>query len=625
MCGIVGIISQGEPVDRNQLARMRDTMQHRGPDDAGMLWLESGRVGLAQRRLAIIDLSPGGHQPMTDGRGELHIVFNGEIYNYRELREELQTKGHVFRSLSDTEVILEGYRAWGTDCAAHFNGMFAFAIYDGVNRRLFLSRDRAGEKPLFYGQYDDRFVFASELKALMADPRFERRLQPDALEYYLAFGYVPGDMCILRAARKLPPAHSLVVDVDTFQQRLWRYWEIPQNVAAKDADLDELTDQVEGLLADSVKRQLVADVPVGILLSGGVDSSLVTAMAARATSAPIRTFTISFPGSGVFDESSHARLVARHFGTEHVELAAEPATLELLPLLASQYDEPICDSSMIPTYLVSRLIRQHATVALGGDGGDELFGGYLNYQRLIRQHQLLGWIPAAARTMLSCAASNLLPLGLWGRGYLMGLAATTPQAVARSTLCWDSRFRQRVCPQLQNRRGGRTFSPESYKTRLCQRQRGLPGSAMAVDFQTYLCEDILVKVDRASMLSSLEVRAPFLDYRIVEFAFSKVPNQLYATSTKRKILLRRLAERLLPRELDVNRKQGFSIPLARWFDGKWGDYFAQVLGETDSALFDRRVVQSLLTGQRRGRNNTTRLFMLTMFELWRRKYRVATA
>jgi len=368
MCGIGGLVNTrlDRPVDRASLGRMNDALRHRGPDDAGVWVSPDGHVGLAHRRLSIIDLSERGHQPMTDPGGQLWITFNGEIYNYRDIRKELQARGHSFRSESDTEVILEAYRAWGTECLVRLNGIFAFALYDSCKRQLFMARDRAGEKPLYYALAHGGICFASELKGLMAEPTLPRHIDPEALDCYLAMGFVPGERCMLQGVKKLPPAHALVFDLKNGQARLWRYWQLPElDATAKTGLADEaaLLDELEALLEDSVRRQLVADVPVGVLLSGGVDSSLITAMAVRATS-KVKTFIIRFPGYGDYDETEHARLIARHFATEHVELEAAESTVDLLPILARQFDEPMVDSSMIPTYLISRLIRQHCTVAL---------------------------------------------------------------------------------------------------------------------------------------------------------------------------------------------------------------------------------------------------------------------
>jgi asparagine synthase (glutamine-hydrolysing) len=663
MCGILGIASRSPMIHRELPEVMRDCMRHRGPDDAGVWQSPDGRVALAQRRLAILDLSPGGHQPMSDASGQLWLTFNGEIYNYRSLREELEQRGHAFRTAGDSEVILEAYRAWGVDCVDRLNGMFAFGLLDRRAGRLFLARDRAGEKPLFYHHAAGRLAFASELKALMADPRLPRELDLEALNAYLAYGYVPGAMCILNGVRKLPQGHAMTYHPQTDRLCVWQYWRLPEpsfvgqhaargtrHAAGMERERNEnsalppssglraaccvlrareaLTDELEHLLMDSVRLRLAADVPVGILLSGGIDSSLVTALAARVSPRPVRTFTISFPGHGAYDESAHARLVARHFGTDHTELPAEAtgsgssSTVELLPELARQYDEPLADSSMVPTYLVSRLIREHATVALGGDGGDELFGGYLHYNWIQRQERLRRVVPGWLRAWTGAAAARRLPVGVRGRNTLIGFAGGSPQSIAHTNLYFDAHSRlELLSPALRAARLD-LRSPESYKQDLCSDGETPLRQATAVDFMTYLVDDILVKVDRASMLASLEVRAPWLDHRIIEFAFGRVPDTLRATENERKILPRHLARRWLPAGLDVTRKQGFSLPLRSWFKGEWGRYLESVLVGADPGLFDRGMIQRLITAQRRGYSNTQRLFALALFELWRRQYRV---
>ena len=617
MCGIVGIVSKTPQTQRAWLAIGRDAMTHRGPDDAGEWWSADGRVGLAQRRLAIIDLSPAGHQPMHDASGILSIVFNGEIYNFADLRDELIAKGHGFRSHSDTEVILAAYREWGTECLTRLNGMFAFALFDARQQTLFLARDRAGEKPLFYHQAGGVLRFGSELKALLADTILSRRIDPEALDCYLAMGYVPGERCMLQGFNKLPPAHALLFDLQTGQSRLWRYWQLPELEATSSRPVDEaaLLDELEALLEDAVRRQMVADVPVGVLLSGGVDSSLITAMAVRSSS-QVQTFTIGFPGHGKLDETEHARLIARHFGTRHTELMAEDATADLLPRLARQFDEPMVDSSMIPTFLVSQLVRQHCTVALGGDGGDELFGGYGHYSRLQWMQKKLGPIPRPLRNGIALAAEKLLPVGVKGRNWLQGLGVDLDKGLPLIASYFDATIRGRL---LVVRSGWHAQAEDVLRSRV-PAHPDLLQRATRMDFSNYLAEDILVKVDRASMLNSLELRAPLLDYRLIEFAFGKVPSHLKATARDKKILLKRLTARVLPPEFDRQRKQGFSIPLGEWLKGgAFRALFNEVLRDPQCS-FDAGTVDSLLRGQDRGRSNGERLFALVLFELWRREY-----
>ena len=623
MCGIIGIASLKKNDDHDWLIKGRDTMTHRGPDDAGVWWSADGRVGMGHRRLSIIDLSPAGHQPMQDDNREITIVFNGEIYNYRDLQKELITKGHTFRSHSDTEVILAAYREWGVDCLARLNGMFAFALYDMTQQRLFLARDRAGEKPLFYTHANGVLRFASELKGLLADPKSPRRIDPEALDLYLLMGYVPGDRCLVKGVNKLPPAHALLFDLEKNNSRVWRYWQCPappNPVSADNHDSQGLVDEFETLLEDAVSRQLVADVPVGVLLSGGVDSSLITAMASRASS-HVKTFTVSFPDFGDYDESEHARLIADYFGTEHIELDAGHIAPDLLQPLAHQYDEPIIDSSMIPTYMLCQLVRQHCTVALGGDGGDELFGGYPRYDRLLWTKEKFERVPRALHNTIGYLAEAILPLGFKGRNWLQSLSCDLNSGLPLILSHIDGSTRSKLMSSATD--AAWPLVAEEIRASRIPAVGDLLQRTTRMDFENYMPEDILVKIDRASMLNSLELRAPLLDYRIIEFAFGRVPSHMKATAYKRKILLKQLAGKLLPPEFDQKRKQGFSIPLAAWLKkGPWRDYFQEVLFDKE-CLFDKKTVIGLIHGQDKGRNNQERLFGLVMLELWRREYQVS--
>ena len=619
MCGIIGICSIEPQIDKSWLSIARDTMTHRGPDDAGEWWSEDGRVGLAHRRLAILDLSPLAHQPMHIKELGLTIVFNGEIYNFIELKKELEGYGHRFFSKSDTEVLLRAYAQWGTECLNRLNGMFAFAIFDAYKKILFLARDRAGEKPLFYRMESGILYFASELKALMANTALPRRIDLEALDCYLAFGFVPGNRCILQGYNKLPPAHAMIFDLNKGTNKVWRYWNLPElNEAAKKINENDLLDELEALLEDAVRRQLVADVPIGILLSGGVDSSLVTAMAVRRSSR-VKTFSIGFPGHGKYDETPHARLIAQYFGTDHTELMAEPTTVDLLPILARQFDEPMVDSSMFPTWLVSNLVRKYCTVALGGDGGDELFGGYTHYSRLLWMKKYFASFPLWFRKAIAKSAEQWLPVGLKGRNYLQRLNVDFEHGLPLIASYFDEHTRKRLMCGYPDH----PFVAESIFAMRVPKQIDLLQRATRMDFENYLAEDILVKVDRTSMLNSLEVRAPFLDYRIIEFAFAKVPSHLKSTITEKKILSKRLASRVLPPQFDNKRKQGFSIPMASWLKtGPFRELFWDTLLSKD-CLFDATAVQSLLKGQDSGRNNGERLFALVLFESWRQTYNIS--
>ncbi len=623
MCGIVGKAGKKVVRDIELLRRMRDTMAHRGPDDAGDWWSEDGHVGLAMRRLSIIDLSPSGHQPMFDRDREIVIVFNGEIYNYRDLKKDLEAKGHSFSTSSDTEVIIEAYREWNTDCVSHLNGMFAIAVYDIKRDIIFIARDRAGEKPLFYRHEQNKFWFGSELKSIIADNSVERSLDYSSLEHYLTFGYVSGEKCILQGFNKLPPAHAMTYELESDRLTIWQYWELPEQAQFEGIREEDLLEELEQLLEDSVRRQLVADVPVGIMLSGGIDSSLVTAMASRVSSGKVKTFTVTFPGFGTFNEAPFAKIVADHFGTEHTELGAGSIQPQIMIDMARQYDEPIADSSMIPTYMVSSLIRRHATVALGGDGGDELFGGYLHYSMILKALRRQRFLPPILRSVLKFPFESFLPPGFPYKDKAELFLSNAPHDLVRNGSYFDGRDIKRLISKYgslstseQDRFSFNTSDKKVEKYSAFRR-------AAISDFLNYLPSDVLVKVDRASMLASLEVRAPFLDYSVVDFAFGKVPDYLKATETDRKILLKRLASRLLPADLNLNRKQGFSIPLGHWFKEGWGNFMIEVLLDPAQTLFDHKTISRLASLQYRGIFNYQRLYALTMLELWRREYKIS--
>jgi asparagine synthase (glutamine-hydrolysing) len=615
MCGFLTLFTLDANLLEDSVNIWRDSLAHRGPDDAGT-WISSdGCLAMAHRRLAVLDLSPNAHQPMRHPSQNKCIVFNGEIYNHLDIRREIGSKWS-FRSSSDTETLLAAYCIWGVNCLDRLQGMFAFVIYDGDERRLFAARDRAGEKPFFYRIHPDGFEAASELKALLANPSAPRNIDVGAFDSYLTHGYVGGDACILKGYNKLPPAHSLIYELASGKLRINRYWSLPNPNPSNDFPL--LLEELEGLLESSVRKQLVADVPVGVLLSGGVDSSLVTALASRVLPQNVRTFTIAFPGEDKYNEAPFAKLVSNYFGTHHTELVPEQATFEILPELARQFDEPMCDSSMLPTYLVSKLIREHCTVALGGDGGDELFGGYQTYQWALRQEIIRNRIPSSIRSLASAAASKFLPLGFRGKNYLLGLEGALGNALARNTTFFDYSYRRYLSPLIRDEQN--LQDPSAFKSSLFDESRGMPGAAMAIDFGSYLPEDILVKVDRASMLASLEIRAPFLDHKLIEFAFSKVPNSLRTNLSERKLLLKALAKKLLPPSLDIDRKQGFSLPLKKWFSGPWGRFMEEVLRDAPKDLFNQDAIKDLFDGQKYGRVNTERIFSLVLFELWRREY-----
>lgn len=618
MCGIVGYVSTKKESKAHWLNVSIQKLSHRGPDDQGVWISNNTSVGFAHRRLSIIDLSPSGHQPMIDKKNGNVIVFNGEIYNYKELRRELEKFGYGFFSKSDTEVILAAYDKWGTNCISKLNGMFAFGIYDNFNNIVLLARDRSGEKPLFYFSNGSCLYFASELKSLLANNDLPRKINYDSLDCFLSSGYVPGENCIINGYKKLPPAHALIFDLNEGNLKLLKYWNIQsfQNSSSITDESQLLTD-LEHLLQNAVEKQLVSDVNVGVLLSGGVDSSLITAMASRASS-NVDTFTISIPGHGVFDESMHARLISNYFGTNHTELMADVPNSDLLIKLASQFDEPIIDSSMIPTFMVSELISKHCKVALGGDGGDELFGGYGHYTIINNINQRFGNLPLSIRKRIAYFARTILPIGVYGRNWLQLLGQNLENSLPLISPHFDKVNRRLL---LKNKIPNVGISENIFKNAI-PNDPDLISRATKYDFQNYLAEVILVKVDRASMLNSLEIRAPFLDKNLIEFAFSMVPSNLKVSEHESKILLKRLAKKILPNDFDLKRKQGFSIPLGSWIlDGKFKYFFKDVLFDSDS-IFDKKIISDLFDGQKKGRRNEERLFGLVMLELWKREYKI---
>jgi asparagine synthase (glutamine-hydrolysing) len=618
MCGIVGYCATKCIDNRDWLAIGRDTMIHRGPDDKGEYWSNDGRVGFAHRRLSIIDPTKSGHQPMQTKDGQLCITYNGEIYNFQGLRLELEGLGHYFHSMSDTEVILAAYRQWGKDCVLHLNGMFAFAIYDQRTSTVFLARDRAGEKPLFFHHHNGELRFSSELKALLADKDFPRQIDRQALDCYLLMGYIPGDLCILKGTHKLPAAHALLFDCAKGSIKVWRYWELPELKSSLcRMPEEELLYSLENLLQDAVRRQLVADVPVGILLSGGVDSSLITALAAH-NSGRLKTYTVGFKNYPQYDESKHAELIARHFDTDHTLLEVDDIQPDILLKLVRQYDEPMVDSSMIPTYLVSKQISQHCKVALGGDGGDELFGGYYSASRMAALQQNYSKIPKALRRGISRIGISVIPMGFKGRHFLNHLGTDIKNDIPLFMPQFDLAIRKRLLAQHANW----PFVAEGI------RRERIPHTSDAVqrvtrfDFANYMAEDILVKVDRASMLNSLEIRSPFLDLPVIEFAYSQIPSALKATPVDRKIILKKMATRLLPPEFDKKRKMGFGIPIGHWLkEGPWRKMAEDVLLDRDS-IFSPSEVTELFAGIDANRSIKEHVFSLMVFELWRREYGV---
>lgn len=615
MCGIAGLV--GETASCERAGTMAKVLVHRGPDEGGVWVSASGRVAFGHRRLSIIDLSSAASQPMVDDEAGLALVFNGEIYNFNDLRHELAAAGYRLKGHSDTEVLFRGYQHWGEEVLQRITGMFAFAIADEKRAKLLLARDRCGQKPLYYCKGNREFAFASEIKALIAAGAVEKKVNEQALQEYLAYGHSLGPETLVKDVYKLLPGEFLTVDIRTLEVETSRFWQVPicENPVVSLAEAEE---QLEAKLRQAVRSHLVADVPIGILLSGGLDSSLITACAASISTKPVKTYTVTFPGHGKYDESGAARLIADHFGTEHSEIVIDDVGPEILRDLVRQFDDLIADHAMLPAYLLARQIRKEIKVALGGDGGDELFGGYPHTGWVRYQASLRHVLPNGLRQGLSKIAERRLPLGFRGRNHFVGLAGDIPWAIAQVNLYFDALTRSRLL-------GNETLSiaPETRKMQIAEMRHGATEQAFYTDFRTTLPEGYLAKVDRTSMLASLEVRAPWLDDAIVDFAWRRIPVGMKVKGRHRKILSRRLAARLLPPTMNTTIKRGLTMPLSDWFRGKKLAFLEEILLDSGQRMLSHRVIKNLFSLQRRGYSNQNRLFSLSLLVLWCAEYGVS--
>ena len=622
MCGIAGFVGRNgrdegaNEVSARRLRQMCDVIQHRGPDDEGMFVGDGAALGM--RRLSIIDLA-GGHQPIRNEDGTIWVVFNGEIYNYRALRAELAASGHTFYTDTDTETIVHAYEQWGDDAFTHLRGMFGIALWDRRTRTLLLARDRVGIKPLHYAEHDGRLSFGSEIKSILAGDGTARSLDPVALGHYLSFLYTPGHASIFNGIRKLPPGHVLRWHDGHLTVR--RYWDLPVGESFT-GSMQNATDTLTTILADAVRSHLVSDVPIGALLSGGVDSSLVVGLMARASSRPIKTFSIGFD-EPAFDELDAARRLARHFSTDHHEFVVRPDALGVVDSLVQHFDEPFGDSSAIPTWYVFQMARRHVTVVLSGDGGDELFGGYdryLPHPRVAAFDSLTG---SAGRTVAGLAWP-LLPHGRTGKNFLRHVAQHAPGRYLDSIRL----FQPDELNALLSTEVGESISADGASTLAARRfdqWRALPwpSQMMRFDLDTYLPEDILTKVDRMSMAHSIESRVPLLDHNVVAFAAS-LPHDMKIRQSERKCVLKQAAAGILPAEVLGRRKQGFGVPVGEWFRGPLRDFVADALQSARArqrGYFRPRFVDRLMAEHTSGRrDHASRLWALLMFELWHRRY-----
>ena len=618
MCGICGVFHYREGVaDRALVERQHQVLAHRGPDDWDV-WSE-GPVALGHRRLSIVDLSPGGHQPMPNEDGSLWVTYNGELYGWPELKAVLAGRGHRFRGNSDTEAVLHLYEEHGDGLLAHLRGMFAFALFDRPRRRLLIARDRLGIKPLYYHDDGRRLAFASELKALVLDPAVPRELDPRAIADYLTFQYVPSPGTIWKGVRKLPPGHLLVCDPGG--ARIERYWTLPTEPDRGHSE-EYYRERLRALLAEAVRLRLVADVPLGAFLSGGLDSSVVVALMAQAVGEPIKTFTIGFEEQD-FSELAEARRVAAHLKTDHHELVVRPRALELLPRLVWQMDEPFADASMIPMHYLSEMARREVTVALSGDGGDEAFAGYATYAWAGR-YAAFDRIPRALRRLAG------LPAKLLGPGHAAGrrLGRLALDAAGRHldvmSVFSPAELERIVAPTLRESLDGHEpFEAARRHHTSAAGPLGEVPALLALDTMTYMTDDVLTKVDRTSMMHSLEVRVPLLDHKVLEFV-ARIPFEYKLRGGVAKWILKQSVRDLLPSETVARRKQGFGVPLERWFDGSFGPLARELLLDGRArgrGWLEPSAVERLLAGPPRDRDRHARqVFALVCLELWAQTY-----
>lgn len=629
MCGITGwanLDSHAPPTDgaRDLLHAMCERMLHRGPDSEGLFVTTGAALGM--RRLAIIDLITG-EQPSFSEDKSVAVILNGEIYNYRELRSSLEKRGHSFRSASDTEVLPHLYEEYGDQMVRELNGMFAFALWDSKRRRLLIARDRFGEKPLYWGVFDNTLIFASEPKVLLAHPAIRPALNLQALRQYLSFDYVPAPLSIYDGINKLPAAHKLTLEKG--QVKVESYWRLNYQTAQPVPSEHEAAEQLRELLADAVRMRLVSDVPLGVLLSGGVDSSTVAALAVRASSEAVKTFSISFAEAS-FDESAYARGVAKYLGTDHHEerLSANLAA-NLVSEIGSWMDEPFSDPSLVPTYLLSRFTRKHVTVALGGDGGDELFAGYPMYAGH-RWAEVYKRVPQALRSSIVEPLVGLLPVktknlsfDYKARRFVTGAKY---DAVARHHI-WFGSFtpeqqEQLLTPEALAASDGDIYADARHIAGECDNDEVVT-QMQSVDTRLYLAEDILTKVDRASMAVSLEVRAPFLDPRVAEFAAS-LPCNYKLRRLQTKYILKKAVQDLLPSFVTRRGKKGFGVPVAEWLKVKLRPLARDLLSPERvrrAGVFNANYIAKLQDEHERGvANHRKLLWTLLMFELWHESF-----
>jgi asparagine synthase (glutamine-hydrolysing) len=628
MCGIAGFVDFSNQSSKEILSKITTTLRHRGPDGEGTSFSQQEKVqiGLGHRRLSIIDLSECGSQPMH--YNGLHIIFNGEVYNFAEIREELEKKGHQFNGHSDTEVIMHAYEEWGEAAIQQWKGMFAIVIYDEEKQKLIAIRDRAGVKPFYYYWNKDLFVFASELKAIVAHPGFEKRINPAAVASFLQYGYVSFPHCIYENTYKLAAGHLLELDLSKKEISLSAYWNVYDyyNKAKRNIGFEEALTETEKILQKAFQYRMVSDVPVGVFLSGGYDSSCVTALLQKESTEKIKTFTIGTTDKAL-DEAPFAKQIAQHLGTEHTEYYCTPKeALDIIPELPYYYDEPFADSSAIPTILVSRLARKKVTVALSADAGDEIFAGYNRYDYLLKYGKKLQAVPKPLRKALAGVMENVSSerIPYFNKQYnfhsryqkirnllndpspaemLKNLSQvyTAPEVAA----LFQNKVEELPTAHISNKLKEEFYDPLSYM--------------MAVDYQTYMADDILQKVDRATMSVSLEGREPFLDQTIIEWA-AQLPNEYKYHDGEKKYIVKQIVYKYIPKEMMERKKMGFGIPIEKWLNNELKELVKEYFSEkklNEHKLFNTGYVQKLTADFFNGRTDLyLKIWYLLMFQMW---------
>lgn len=623
MCGITGIFNfqRKNAIDKSLLKKMTDILVHRGPDSSDYYW--DSYCGLGHRRLSIIDLSSKAKQPMCNENKSIWIVFNGEIYNFSGLKKELESKHHSFKSDSDTEVIIHGYEEYGESIVEKLRGMFAFAIWDSDKKQLFLARDRVGKKPLFYYADEERFVFASELKAIIQDPTILREINLESVSHYLSYCYIPAPLSIFKDIFKLLPGHYMVVN-NQGEIKITKYWDLIFNPS--NCSEEYCTERILHELDEATKMRMISDVPLGAFLSGGVDSSAVVALMAKHSTEPIKTFSIGFEESS-FDETKYARMIAEKFGTDHKEFIVKPDAIKILPELVWYYNEPFADSSALPSYYVANITKKYVTVALNGDGGDESFAGYDRYavNRAMNYYQ---WIPKIMRYPFEQVLLQL-PEPAMQKNWIdkmkrfINIASCSPEdQYIRLMMTFQNEAKSELCTDKLNNLNVNSMNILK-KEFIRSAQLDFQNKLLYVDVKRYLPDDLLVKMDIAAMANSLEARSPFLDHKLMEFA-ATIPPQFKLNGFEKKYILKKALLPILPKEILYRKKQGFGVPIGDWFRNDLYSYASDILLDQRAisrGYFRTDKIKNILSSHMsRKKNHAGRIWNLLWLELWHRAY-----